>query len=581
MSCHNGRMKIITRFASLSVLLFIFALVPSLALAANDPVSILDNSYSPQSITVNPGDTVVWTNYGSLSHTVVADNNAFVSGATTAGVNFSYTFNSPGIYRYHDQSYGAVNGVGMSGAITVTGGQSQVGVTAQSTTQTGTAATTASLTAQAQALLAQITQLQAQYASGGTGTGSNTGTIANSSACPNIGRTLRLGSSGTDVSRLQVYLAQDHSVYAAGTVSGYYGSLTQAAVQQWQAKYNIVSSGSPGTTGWGVVGPRTAAAIALLCSTGSTTGSTTGNSGGSTPPVTSNAPSVGGLLTVTPLTGAAPLNVNIQTTVNTTDSCVGTTYVLNFGDGTQSIAIPTQSGNCLPQLQAFSHTYSAGGTYTVVLAAGTHQTTATITVIGAAIVVASSTIPADSMRASITSGSTPLAVVFTGTVSSPATLGCTGSCSATINFGDGQVALVPLPTTVGGWQSYVVNHTYAAVGNYTAQLQSVTGFNEGTAITITATTPVNQTGGTYNILSITTASSSLPVASSISIALPACAAYEINWGDSTALTTGTGGCVAGGTTVSVNHSYAAVGSFTISLEDANGNVKKTSSVTIQ
>jgi plastocyanin len=562
-------MKTFPRFAPLAVLLFAFAIVPSLALAATDPVSILDNSYSPQNLTINPGDTVVWTNYGSLSHTVMADNGGFVSAAITPGVNFSYTFNSPGIYPYHDQSYGAAGGSGMSGTITVVGAQPQQTVTTgvAATTQTGTAA---SLQAMAQALLAKIASLQAQIsAAGGTPVSTGAGTTINASSCPNIGRTLKLGSSGTDVSRLQVFLAQDPTVYPEGTVSGYYGALTQAAVQRWQAKYNIVSSGTPASTGWGVVGPRTATAIALLCSTGSTTGQSA--------QTTSTGPTVGGLLTVTPLSGAAPLTVNVQTTVNTVDSCVGATYVLNFGDGTQSTAIPTQSGNCLPQLQSFTHTYTAGGTYTVVLAAGTHQSSATVTVTGGS----NSGIPADSMQASITSGPAPLTVVFTGTVSSSATLGCTGSCSDTINFGDGQIGLVQLPTTAGTWQSYVVDHTYAAAGSYTAQLESVTGAALGNAIAITATTPASQTGGSYGIVTITTTGSTLPVATSANIALPACGAYEINWGDSSALTTGTGGCVAGGTTTSVSHSYTAAGSYTVSLEDGNGNVKATSGVTIQ
>ena len=56
------------------------------------------------------------------------------------------------------------------------------------------------LKAQAAALLAQINAIQQ-----GSGTA---GTVVSSNACPNIGRTLRLGSSGVDVSNLQQFLAQ-------------------------------------------------------------------------------------------------------------------------------------------------------------------------------------------------------------------------------------------------------------------------------------------------------------------------------------------------------------------------------------
>ena len=142
------------------------------------------------------------------------------------------------------------------------------------------AATSAELQAQTLALLAQVQALQAQLAAqgitGGTGGATvpvYTGTSGvspaaqgvNSSACPLIGRALGLDASGDDVSRLQQFLARDPSVYPEAKVTGFYGSLTEAAVKRWQTKYNIVSSGSAATTGYGVVGPRTAAAISLQC----------------------------------------------------------------------------------------------------------------------------------------------------------------------------------------------------------------------------------------------------------------------------------------------------------------------------
>ena len=44
-------------------------------------------------------------------------------------------------------------------------------------------------------------------------------------------------------------------------ITGYYGSLTTRAVQLFQAKYGIISSGSPFTTGYGFVGPKTRAKL--------------------------------------------------------------------------------------------------------------------------------------------------------------------------------------------------------------------------------------------------------------------------------------------------------------------------------
>ena len=52
-------------------------------------------------------------------------------------------------------------------------------------------------------------------------------------------------------------LASDSTIYPEGIISGYYGSLTVKAVQNFQIKYGIVSSGTPTTTGYGLAGPET------------------------------------------------------------------------------------------------------------------------------------------------------------------------------------------------------------------------------------------------------------------------------------------------------------------------------------
>ena len=58
------------------------------------------------------------------------------------------------------------------------------------------------------------------------------------------------------MSWLQQWLYQN-GYYPQGLVTGYYGALTQAAVQNFQAKNGIVSSGTPDSTGYGNVGPKT------------------------------------------------------------------------------------------------------------------------------------------------------------------------------------------------------------------------------------------------------------------------------------------------------------------------------------
>ncbi|MBV9349339.1 MAG: peptidoglycan-binding protein [Patescibacteria group bacterium] len=75
-------------------------------------------------------------------------------------------------------------------------------------------------------------------------------------ACP-LNQHLALGMSGAQVSCLQTLLARFPSIYPQGLVTGYFGPLTLAAVERYQAQYNIVASGSPSTTVFGAVGPRT------------------------------------------------------------------------------------------------------------------------------------------------------------------------------------------------------------------------------------------------------------------------------------------------------------------------------------
>jgi len=55
-------------------------------------------------------------------------------------------------------------------------------------------------------------------------------------------RALAFGSTGDDVRALQVILARDPSIYPEGLVTGYFGSLTRAAVRQLHEREHIVST---------------------------------------------------------------------------------------------------------------------------------------------------------------------------------------------------------------------------------------------------------------------------------------------------------------------------------------------------
>lgn len=72
-------------------------------------------------------------------------------------------------------------------------------------------------------------------------------------------RDLNPGARSDDVRRLQQILASDKTLYPDGTVSGFFGALTRAAVLKFQLKYGVVKSASE--LGAGRVGPKTRAKL--------------------------------------------------------------------------------------------------------------------------------------------------------------------------------------------------------------------------------------------------------------------------------------------------------------------------------
>jgi hypothetical protein len=64
-------------------------------------VRIVEFAFTPPTLEVPVGTTVVWTNGGSMTHTVTADGASFDSGSITPGSAFAHTFATPGQYPYH------------------------------------------------------------------------------------------------------------------------------------------------------------------------------------------------------------------------------------------------------------------------------------------------------------------------------------------------------------------------------------------------------------------------------------------------------------------------------------------------
>ena len=180
--------------------------------------------------------------------------------------------------------------------------------------------------------------------------GSTTVTPVNTpppTACSSISSYMGVGATGTDVSTLQQALGV--------SVTGYFGSLTKAALMQWQSAHSISATG--------YVGPQTRAAFNGWCDQGG--GTSVGGSGDTTTSSTD--------FSANPTSGTAPLSVYFR--YNNVSS-QNDNYSIDFGDGTSgtlTYVIPPCAGsasNC-SDYAGISHTYASNGTYTATLSRGT------------------------------------------------------------------------------------------------------------------------------------------------------------------------------------------------------------------
>jgi plastocyanin len=75
-------------------------------------VSLAGRAFNPAVLEVTVGDTVTWINDDDTEHTVTAFEGAFDSGELAEGASFSFTFDSPGEYRYrclfHSEMQGTI-----------------------------------------------------------------------------------------------------------------------------------------------------------------------------------------------------------------------------------------------------------------------------------------------------------------------------------------------------------------------------------------------------------------------------------------------------------------------------------------
>ncbi len=255
------------------------------------------------------------------------------------------------------------------------------------------------------------------------------------------------------------------------------------------------------------------------------------------------APKAG--LTVTPASGAAPLAVTADAS-SSTDPIGITSFTFNFGDGT---TVGPQTG------AVATHTYSAGGSYTVqVTIADSANATSTAT---APVAVGA---PVASLTVTPSGGATPLFVTADASKSTDP-IGITGY---SFTFGDGSAK-------VGPQSGSSASHTYVTAGTYTVTVTATDGAGASSSATATVVTqaPPNPA------LTVTPAAGPAPLsvtadASASTAGSNPISSYTFAFGDGTSA-----GPQAGATTT---HSYAAGGTYTlkVTVTDSAGYSASTS-----
>ena len=170
------------------------------------------------------------------------------------------------------------------------------------------------------------------------------------------------GTNG-EVTKLQQFLG--------GRVTGYFGPATLQLVESWQAAHGVVSSGSPDTTGYGYVGPKTRGAMSCGTNIANTPASTSTSSLASSFATTSppgvanrveNHPTTTPSGTV-PATPAQPTGQTGTTTVPATPATpiVHATFIITASAGAGGTIAPSgQISVAAGSEQAFTITANPG-----------------------------------------------------------------------------------------------------------------------------------------------------------------------------------------------------------------------------
>ncbi len=427
------------------------------------------------------------------------------------------------------------------------------------------------------ALTAHIAQLQAQIAAQ-----QNAPQSANQQGsgahCVAIQRTLSKGDSGDDVIDLQKFLIGEGDL-VAGNTTGFFGTLTETAVKDWQ--------GSHGITVLGIVGPKTR--IAMACTGAPSTGPMLISNQCPTVPkpancsnevsVQQNGCTVGWqcsvvslpaqTFTASPRTGPTPLVVRFSGVVTSANAgfCAGRfcAATLVFGDGaTGAVPLPNAEGAALTY--EINHIYTNGGSFVANLYQGSAGSGAPVVANGIAIIPIAPvvTIPlGPTISASPNFGNAPLAVtVSIGNITSTANL--------SVEFGDGTFGSVQQTGNV-----YGTSHTYTTGGSYTIKLRRTNGAGDSCAsdsCQVLASTGLSVSGSQIAnaALAISPSTGLAPLAVSV-FTNGASIAYGggvvLDFGDNSTELVCAPGALCGQKTTS--HTYATTGTYSVQLLGLN------------
>jgi amicyanin len=86
--------------ASVAVVMVTLLFASGTRAGTSHSVDIVDFAFSPQTLTIQVGDTVTWTNLDQVQHTATSTTGTFDTGLLDQNASSSVTFTEPGTYDY-------------------------------------------------------------------------------------------------------------------------------------------------------------------------------------------------------------------------------------------------------------------------------------------------------------------------------------------------------------------------------------------------------------------------------------------------------------------------------------------------